>query len=681
MQTERKKVGGGILQFVICNLPFAIFIFLIAGCSSISLPSLPSWPWSTPATQPNATAEALFDEGTAYLNNKKYALAIDRFQKVKAEFPFSPQLVPAELKLAEAYYLNKQYPEAAAAFKEFQTLHPNNENIPFVLYHRGLVHFDQFTSSDRYQKMTEIAKGYFESVVKDHPGSPYAAPAREKLAKCIEYLSEHEFNIATFYFNEKKYPAAIDRLEEILRRYRDTPFAVKALYYLGESYRLEKNTVKAGLAYEALIHHYPEDPLAKPAQARVSELAQEKQDPLAMLLKRDSRPVYTPPPPEGRRQKAVDSRQAAESSEQIAEGSQRSAVSGQRESSGEIQNRKSKIENPKDLNLVAKKEVVHEEPGDEKGMLRRVGSALNPLGWFSSNDKKENQKEPIEAAKKEESAGSFWNSLNPFAAKAKVEARRDPQLVSNVDETLKQKGIDSGTENVLPKAPASDLPKVEEAAPPPSNTAELLGSVDTALQKEGKRLSELPPPPEPAAIFKASSAAPGKPATPTAVTSSTPTSKELIGGIDQALKRKGIDPSKIETTRKTEDGRPGTAESSSGRPSSVTGQKKVELAPKLPQEKGPLFLDSGEYQAQEKAKEGQASEPPVAQPAKSTEPTKGLPQAVVKGPTQPVREKAPETKVAEKKQSPDEEDEPKGALDQLREDLGRVRDLLNPFSW
>src|SRR3972149_7508857 len=279
MQTERKKVGGGILQFVICNLPFAIFIFLIAGCSSISLPSLPSWPWSTPATQPNATAEALFDEGTAYLNNKKYPLAIDRFQRVKAEFPLTPQLGPAELKLAEAYYLNKQYPEAAAAFKEFQTLHPTNENIPFVLYHLGLVYFDQFTNSDRDQKTTEIAKGYFASVVKDHSGSPYADPAKEKLAKCVDYLSEHEFNIALFYFNEKKYPAAIDRLEGILRRYRDTPFAVKALYYLGESYRLEQNTVKAALGYEAFVHHYPEDPLTKKAQLQLSEISKEKQDP------------------------------------------------------------------------------------------------------------------------------------------------------------------------------------------------------------------------------------------------------------------------------------------------------------------------------------------------------------------------------------------------------------------
>jgi len=637
-----RKSPGTILQFAIRYSLFAMFIFLLSGCSSLSLPSLP---WSTPTVQPNATVEALFDEGITFFNNKRYPLAIDRFQRVKAEFPFSPQLVPTELKLAEAYYLNKQYPEAAAAFKEFQTLHPNNENIPFVLYHMGLVYFDQFTSSDRYQKVTEIAKGYFESVVKDHPGSPYAAPAKEKLAKCIEYLSEHEFNIAVFYFNEKKYPAAIDRLEGILRRYRDTPFAVKALYYLGESYRLEKNTVKAGLAYEALIHHYPEDPLAKTAQARVSELAQEKQDPLAMLLKRDGRTAF--------------------------------AVA-QKPESGAIQNPKSKIENPKDLNLVAKKEVVHEEPGEEKGILRRVGSALNPLGWFSSDDKKENQKEKIAVANKKEqpsgSSGSFWSSLNPFASKAdaKVEARPDPQLVSNVDEALKQKGIDSGIEKVLPKAPASDLPKVEEAAPPPSDTAELLGSVDTALQKEGKRLSELPPPPEPAPIFKASSAAPGKPATPTTVTTSSPATQGLIGGVDEALRRKGIDPSKIETVEKS-----GKAGSSSQAPA-VSSRPKVELAPKLPQEKGPLFLGTGSSPAEEKAKEGQAGDPAVAQPARSAEPGK-LPQAVLKDPAMG-KDKPAETKVAEKKKSPDDEEE-KSAFEQMREDIGRIRDALNPFNW
>ena len=184
-----------------------------------------------------------------YFKNKSYIRAINRFQRVQTEFPFTPQLIHAELKIAEAYYLNKQYPEAAAAFKEFQAMHPSNENIPFVTYHLGLAHFDQFTSVDRDQKMTDIARGYFETVVRNYPSSPYASKAKEKLVQCQEYLSEHEFNIAAFYLCEKKYRAARDRFEEILRRYRGTPTAVKSLYYLGESYRLEKNSVKAALAY------------------------------------------------------------------------------------------------------------------------------------------------------------------------------------------------------------------------------------------------------------------------------------------------------------------------------------------------------------------------------------------------------------------------------------------------
>ena len=634
-----------ILRFALCNLFFAVLIFLLGGCSSVSLPS---WPWSTAATQPNATAEALFDEGMTFFNNKRYVLAIDRFQRIKAEFPFSPQLVSAELKLAEAYYLNKQYPEAAAAFKEFQDLHPNNENIPFVLYHLGLVHFEQFTSNDRYQKVTEIAKGYFAAVVKDHPNSPYAAPAKEKLAKCLEYLSEYEFNIATFYFNEKKYPAAIDRLEGILRRYRDTPIAIKALYYLGESYRLEKNNVKAALAYEALIQHYPQEPLAKTAQTQLSELAKEKQDPLAMLLKKDGRPTLA--------------------------SSQPSAVSGEPEGGA--------IQNPKDLNLVAKKEVVYEEPGEGKGMFRRALDTLNP---FASSDKKENGGKKIETANdespKEESNGFFgsvWRGINPFAGggKTKVDNERNPQLVNRIDESLQQRGIDSKTQDVASRPPAPDLPKIEDRAPPITDTKELLGKIDSSLKKEGKNVDELPPPPEPAPIFKASTTPGQKPATQPA--SSTDT-KGLLTGIDEALKRKGMDPAKFETTVKS--GAAGADNQATGRqPSTARPEKKIELAPKLPVEKGPLFLDNSDYQAQEKAKESQASDQAVAQPPKSAEPRRDLPQAVVKGPPQPASEKPAETKVAEKK-SPDEEDSSKGTLEQLKEDLGRIRNLFNPFGW
>src|SRR5918994_3043524 len=167
-----------------------------SGCSSVSMPSVP---WFKSAAPADPTAEALFAEGNRNLNEKRYARAIVALQQLKTEHPFSPLLTETELKIADAYYLNQQYPEAIAAFREFQALHPTNENIPFVILRLGQAHLNQFTSIDRDQKNTEIAKGYFETVITNHPKSPHAAQAAENLARCIQYLSEHEFNVAMFY--------------------------------------------------------------------------------------------------------------------------------------------------------------------------------------------------------------------------------------------------------------------------------------------------------------------------------------------------------------------------------------------------------------------------------------------------------------------------------------------------
>ena len=234
-----------------------LFVAWVSGCSSISMPSMP---WSGAKADPSA--EALFDEGMRNFNDKRYVRAIDNFSKLRTDFPFHPQMMQVELKIADAYYLNQQYPEAITAFKEYQSMHPTNEQIPFVTLRLGQSYFDQFSAADRDQKNTEIAKGYFENVITAYPKSPEAAEAREKLAKCLEYLAEHEFNIAEFYFKQEKYPAARDRFEEIVRKYKDTPTAVKSLFYLGESYRNEKNAIRATLAYEALIQHYPKTQFA-----------------------------------------------------------------------------------------------------------------------------------------------------------------------------------------------------------------------------------------------------------------------------------------------------------------------------------------------------------------------------------------------------------------------------------
>ena len=327
--------------------------------------------------------------------------------------------------VADAHYLNEQFPEAINLFKEFQELHPTSEHLPFVTLRLGQSYFDQFTAIDREQKNTELAKGYFEAVITKYPKSPQAAIAKTKLAQAIEYLAEHEFSAADFYFKQQKFAAARDRFEEIVRKYRDTPTAVKSLYYLGESYRQEKNGPRATLAYEALIQRYPQSKYAADARTQLALVEKEKRDPLDLLLMRDRRPGAAPAP---------------EVKEDPA------------------------LAKLKDLNLVAKNEVVYEEPGAEKGFFRRITDKINPFSSSSSSSSSE---------PKPQSALDLMVKKNEAAAKS-----NEPKasgLVAGVDQSLKQKGIDSQSRQATLKAPAADLPKPDAAAPAPTDTRALLG--------------------------------------------------------------------------------------------------------------------------------------------------------------------------------------------------------------
>src|SRR5688500_6944212 len=132
------------------SVPSAFLVAILASACS-SLPSRPALPWSKSAPVVDPTAEALYEEGTRYMNEKRYVRALDAFTKLKTEHPFSPLLTKTELQIADAHYLNEQYPEAVNAFKEFQSLHPTSEHIPFVILRLGQAHFNLFSNVNRDQ--------------------------------------------------------------------------------------------------------------------------------------------------------------------------------------------------------------------------------------------------------------------------------------------------------------------------------------------------------------------------------------------------------------------------------------------------------------------------------------------------------------------------------------------------
>jgi outer membrane protein assembly factor BamD len=604
-------------------IPLLLFVAWVSGCSL---------PWSGAKSDPSA--EALFDEGMRNFNDKRYVRAIDNFTKLRTDFPFHPQMMQVELQIADAYYLNQQYPEAITAFKEYQSMHPTNEQIPFVTLRLGQSYFDQFSAADRDQKNTEIAKGYFENVITAYPKSPEAAEARKKLAKCLEYLAEHEFNIAEFYFKQEKYPAARDRFEEIVRKYKDTPTAVKSLFYLGESYRNEKNAIRATLAYEALIQHYPKTKYADDAKVQLALVEKEKHDPLALLLMRDRRPSVAPAP---------------EVKEDPA------------------------LAKLKDLNLVAKTDVVYEEPGAEKGFFSRVASKLNP---FSSDSSKqtEDKKEPTatELLAKRSQAQKKEGSNSSNGAVAKSDPKTSDAFVTQIDSSLKQKGIDSASASTV-KPPPVALPNTDDMAAKPAKTADvatLLSSVDANLKSGGKDGTALPPAPEMAEGFKdAAVIQAAKTKAEEAQQSQPPKDVQtsgILSSIDQKLKAQGVEPGNLQAAPTPEET---TRKAAAQKPANV------ELEPKLSLEKGPLFLSPADTQAQEKP----TSKPETNKP--DAVDTQDIPSRIlVKGPVQPKASTA-STKPAEAKAISAADDTPKGVFDQIRQDMENVSKALSPFSW
>jgi len=153
----------------------------------------------------------------------------------------------------------------------------------------------------------------------------------------------------------------------------------------------------------------------------------------------------------------------------------------------------------------------------------------------------------------------------------------------------------------------------------------------------------------------------------------------LLGSIDQKLRSQGVEPAKFETAA------PLGQETKPSAPAAPQPVKQVSLEPKMAVGKGPLFLTPSESQSQVQAT---TTPEPVKQEKldSSNDNTtdaeiREIPRVLVKGPVQPTTvataAKAPEPK---KPISPDDEDD-KGVVDYLKQDVESIGKVLNPFRW
>lgn len=189
-----------------------VLVPLVSSCGLIDYYFLPP---------PEDTAQELFESGMDYMKEKRYARAADNFLKLKDRYPFSPLTPKAEIALGDAYFLDSKFPEALEAYKEFETLHPGNPQIPYVLFQMALSNLNQFRTIDLRQDNVKEALEIFYRLEESYPGSEFSDAVKQNIYKCRKILAEHEIFVADFFWRTKQYGAAWHRYLFILENFGD----------------------------------------------------------------------------------------------------------------------------------------------------------------------------------------------------------------------------------------------------------------------------------------------------------------------------------------------------------------------------------------------------------------------------------------------------------------------------
>lgn len=192
-----------------------LYFSLLLGCSS------------TPVNEGDPIA--LLKDAEDDIQSDHYQIAIDKLRSLKNKFPYSKAATDAQIRMADVYFLQDFFAEAAASYEAFRDLHPKHEKTAYASFRAAKSYYNDSPSNvARDLSSTKRALTAYEDFIHRYPNAPEVAEAQKDIASIRHFLADKELYIGNFYFKRDFYDSAKNRYKKILDLYPETEAAKTA---------------------------------------------------------------------------------------------------------------------------------------------------------------------------------------------------------------------------------------------------------------------------------------------------------------------------------------------------------------------------------------------------------------------------------------------------------------------
>lgn len=224
----------------------------LAGCETVG-----GWFESDEVPIEQRSASEIYTAAEAQLAEGDHEAAASTFNEIERLYPFSQFAKRAIIMSAFSSYQGRRYAEARTSARRYVDLYPSDEDAAYAQYIVALTFYDNISSVDRDQNVTQNALKELTELVARYPDSDYARDAALKIDLTRDHLAGKEMSVGRYYLKRGHYTSAINRFQRVVDEYQTTSQTPEALHRLTESY-LALGLEREAIASAAVLgHNFP----------------------------------------------------------------------------------------------------------------------------------------------------------------------------------------------------------------------------------------------------------------------------------------------------------------------------------------------------------------------------------------------------------------------------------------